>query len=63
VISLVFLAGCSDFYRAVDGHNTVTGSKNIETRQFDYSGFKKIEVSNAFNVEVNRVIYMASALL
>ena len=47
VVSLIALAGCIDY-------NRVVGSKNIETRQFDYSGFKRIEVSNAFKVDVTR---------
>jgi hypothetical protein len=46
-ISLISLAGCIDY-------NRVVGSKNIETRQFDYSGFKRIEVSYAFKVDVTR---------
>jgi hypothetical protein len=46
-VSLVSLAGCIDY-------NRVVGSKNIETRQFDYSGFKRIEVSYAFKVDVTR---------
>ena len=41
------MAGCIDY-------NRTAGSKNIETRQFDYSGFKRIEVSDAFNVDVTR---------
>ena len=47
VMSLVSLAGCIDY-------NRIVGSNNIETRQFDYSGFKRIEVSNAFTVDVTR---------
>ena len=47
VISLISLASCIDY-------NRVVGSNNIETRQFDYSGFTRIEVSDAFNVEVTR---------
>ena len=46
-VSLISLAGCIDYNRTV-------GSNNIETRQFDYSGFKRIEVSNAFTVDVTR---------
>ena len=45
VVSLISLAGCIDY-------NRTTGSKNVVTRQFDYSGFKRIEVSNAFTVDV-----------
>lgn len=41
------LAGCDPFYH-------ITGSKTLETRQFDYSGFTKIEVSDAFTVDVTR---------
>ena len=47
VVSLISLAGCIDY-------NRTAGSKNIETRQFDYSGFKRIEVSDAFNLDVTR---------
>jgi hypothetical protein len=46
-VSLVSLSGCIDYNRTV-------GSKNIETRQFDYSGFKRIEVSNAFTVMITK---------
>ena len=41
------LSGCSPFYH-------ITGSKDIETRQFDYTGFTKIEVSDAFDITVTR---------
>ena len=41
------LSGCSSFYH-------ITGSKDIETRQFDYTGFTKIEVSDAFDITVTR---------
>ena len=46
-VSLVSLAGCINF-------NQIAGSKNLETRQFDYSGFKQIEVSDAFTVMVTK---------
>jgi hypothetical protein len=46
-ICLSSLTGCFEFTRIV-------GSKTLETRQFDYSGFTKIEVSNAFDVTVTR---------
>jgi len=46
-ICLSSLTGCFEFTRIV-------GSKTLETRQFDYSGFKRIEVSDAFNVTVTR---------
>ncbi len=46
-VCLTSLTGCFEFTRIV-------GSKTLETRQFDYSGFTKIEVSNAFDVTVTR---------
>jgi hypothetical protein len=46
-ILVTSLTGCNAFYH-------VTGSKDIETRQFDYTGFTKIEVSDAFDVTVTR---------
>ena len=41
------LTGCFEF-------NHITGSTTLETRQFDYTGFTKIEVSDAFDVTVTR---------
>jgi Putative auto-transporter adhesin, head GIN domain len=46
-VFVISLTGCSPFYH-------ITGSKDIETRQFDYTGFTKIEVSSAFDVTVTR---------
>jgi hypothetical protein len=47
LITLTSLVGCSDFHRVV-------GSKNIETKEFTYSGFNRIEVSSAFTVDITR---------
>jgi hypothetical protein len=46
-VSLMSLAGCISY-------NRVAGSKNIETRAFDYSGFNRIEVGDAFDVTITR---------
>jgi len=46
-LTLAVLAGCSEY-------NHVVGSKNMETRQFDYSGFTRIEISNSFNVDITK---------
>jgi hypothetical protein len=43
VVTLISLTGCINI-------DQIAGSKNTETRQFDYSGFKRIEVSDAFTV-------------
>ena len=47
ILILTSLAGCIEY-------NRVVGSKNMETRQFDYSGFKRIEISTAFNVDITK---------
>lgn len=47
VVSLTPLTGCFDFTH-------IEGSKTLETRQYDYSGFTRIDVSDAFTVEITR---------
>jgi hypothetical protein len=47
VLSLVSLTGCNGYDHSGNG-------ADIETRKYDYSGFKRIEVSNAFVVDVTR---------
>lgn len=47
IVMLTSLVGCI-------GVNRIVGSKNIETKVFDYSGFNRIEVSNTFNVDISK---------
>ena len=39
---------------AVGCAGALTGSSNIETREMNYTGFTKLEVSNAFEVDISR---------
>lgn len=47
MVTLTSLVGCVRF-------NRVVGSKNIETKEFAYSGFNRIEVSSAFTADITR---------
>ena len=54
---LTSLTACVEF-------SHITGSQDIETRQFDYTGFTKIEVNSAFDVTVTRSdIYSVSVTM
>jgi len=45
VATVAALSGCKEFPRII-------GSNNIETRDFDYSGFTRIDISHAFTAEI-----------
>lgn len=50
VVTAGGMAGCYEF----NGSNDVTGSQNLETREFTYSDFTKVEVSSPFQVEISK---------
>jgi hypothetical protein len=52
VVSMLVLSGCEVLVRA-DGEK-VTGSGNLETRQFDFTDFTRVDIGDAFKYEIVR---------
>lgn len=49
---LALMTGCVRV--TVNGGNEVVGSPNLVTKEFDFSGFTRVEVGSAFEVDVTR---------
>jgi hypothetical protein len=50
LLTLCLVVGMTGCY----GVNWVTGSKDTETRAYDFTGFDRVEVSSAFKIEITR---------
>lgn len=53
LLGLIFLAGCTDGL-SIPGVESVTGSGNVITREFDFADFDRVSVGYAFKVNVTR---------
>jgi len=51
VVVLLLMTGC---IRIVTGSETVTGTPDMETREFDFADFTRVDVGYAFEVDVTR---------
>jgi len=55
VVVFIILSLLTGFFISASGcKSTVTGSGNLETRDFDYSDFSRVEIGSAFKATISR---------
>lgn len=52
VIAVMLVTGCDVIF--TDSKDTISGSENLETRQYDFTDFNKIDIGSAFRYEIEK---------
>jgi hypothetical protein len=51
-VTMIVFTGCDTLIRT--SNNRVTGSENLETRQYDFSDFTQVDIGSAFYYEIEQ---------
>jgi hypothetical protein len=52
ILTMIVFTGCDSLIRT--SNNRVTGSENLETRQYDFSDFTRVDIGSAFYYEIEQ---------